>query len=78
MKPTMYVRHLTVCRTCSGLADERTALGPTKSGDYEHPRCFYNREGLAGVLKLPQLDQDRFCLSDMEPRDMKTFLARRK
>lgn len=72
------VRHLQVCCTCGGLADDRAALRPTNVRGWEHPRCCYDRIGLDGVLKLPQLDQDRFCLSDMEPADMKQFLTKRK
>jgi hypothetical protein len=72
------VRHIEVCCECGGLADDRTSIPPSKSRGWIHARCLYNRVGLSGVLKLPQMDQDRFCLSDMDPADMKTFVAQRK
>lgn len=72
------VRHLTQCCECGGLADKRAAIEPTKTRGWIHPRCLYGLIGLDGVLKLPQIDQDRFCLSDMEPADMKAFVRSRK
>lgn len=65
------VRHLATCEHCGGLADDRETVRDL------HPKCFYELEGVAGVMALSFDDKDKFALGDIPGYLMKRLVGER-